>query len=131
MKEKEHTMRFPYYRPRRLRSNDTVRRLIRETGVLVDDLILPLFVCPGKGTKSPIDSMPGCFQLSIDELVKEAKEVRALGIPGVLLFGIPEKKDERGSEAYAEDGIMTCSSSLMCVSVNTPVMAIVDWWRME
>ena len=106
MKEKEHTMRFPYYRPRRLRSNDTVRRLIRETGVLVDDLILPLFVCPGKGTKSPIDSMPGCFQLSIDELVKEAKEVRALGIPGVLLFGIPEKKDERGSEAYAEDGII-------------------------
>lgn len=99
-------MRFPYYRPRRLRSNDTVRRLIRETGVLVDDLILPLFVCPGKGTKSPIDSMPGCFQLSIDELVKEAKEVRALGIPGVLLFGIPEKKDERGSEAYAEDGII-------------------------
>jgi len=99
-------MRFPRYRPRRLRANENFRRLIRETTVTVDDLIYPLFVRPGKGVKTPISSMPGCYQFSIDELLKETKEVKALGIPGIILFGIPEKKDEVGSEAYAADGIV-------------------------
>ncbi len=72
----------------------------------VDDLIYPLFVRPGKGVKNPISSMPGCYQLSIDELVKEAQEVKALNIPGIILFGIPEKKDEVASGAYADNGII-------------------------
>jgi len=80
--------------------------MIRETHLIPDDLILPLFVRPGKGVRQPISSMPGHFQLSIDLLVKEVKEAKSLGIPGVILFGIPEKKDEMGSEAYAEGGII-------------------------
>jgi len=80
--------------------------MIRETHLRPDDLILPLFVRPGKERRQPISSMPGHFQLSIDLLVKEVEEAKSLGIPGVILFGIPEKKDEMGSEAYAEDGII-------------------------
>ena len=80
--------------------------MIRETHLSPDDLILPLFVRPGKGVRQPISSMPGHFQLSIDLLVREVKEAKSLGIPGVILFGIPEKKDEMGSGAYAEDGII-------------------------
>ncbi len=99
-------MRFPQYRSRRLRKDEIFRRMIRETHLIPDDLILPLFVRPGKGVRQPISSMPGHFQLSIDLLVKEVKEAKSLGIPGVILFGIPEKKDKMGSEAYAEDGII-------------------------
>jgi porphobilinogen synthase len=99
-------MRFPQYRPRRLRKDDLFRRMIRETHLRTDDLILPLFVRPGKGVKLPISSMPGHAQLSIDLLVKEVKEAKSLGIPGIILFGIPEKKDEIGSEGYADDGIV-------------------------
>ena len=99
-------MHFPRSRPRRLRSNERLRRLIRETTVTIDDLIYPLFVRPGKGVRNPISAMPGCYQFSIDELIKEAKEIDQLGIPGIILFGIPERKDEVGSEAYAEDGIV-------------------------
>ena len=99
-------MRFPEYRPRRLRKDGLFREMIRETHLRPDDLILPLFVRPGKGVKKPISSMPGHFQLSIDLLVKEVKEARGLGILGVILFGIPEKKDELGSEAYSKDGII-------------------------
>src|SRR4030042_2378258 len=103
---KEVLMRFPLYRPRRLRAYEGLRRLIRETTVTVNDLIYPLFVRPGKGVKTPISSMPNCYQFSIDELIKEAKEVKGLGIPGIILFGIPERKDETASEAYAADGIL-------------------------
>jgi porphobilinogen synthase len=99
-------MRFPLYRLRRLRADENLRRLIRETTVTVNDLIYPLFVRPGKGVKNPISSMPGCYQFSIDELIKEAKEANELRIPGIILFGIPERKDEAGSEAYAADGIV-------------------------
>src|SRR4030043_574573 len=99
-------MKFPQYRPRRLRKDALFRRMIRETPLRPDDLILPLFVRPGKGLKQPISSMPGHFQLSIDLLIKEVKEAKSLGILGVILFGIPEKKDELGSEAYAENGII-------------------------
>ena len=99
-------MGFPYTRPRRLREKRLLREMVQETKLSVMDLIYPLFVRPGKGVRNPIASMPGCYQLSVDELVKEAKEVQALGIPAVILFGIPERKDERGSEAYSDEGIV-------------------------
>ena len=99
-------MRYPQYRLRRLRKDDLFRRVFRETQLRPDDFILPLFVRPGKGIKQPISSMPGQFQFSVDLLIKEVKEVKSLGIPGVILFGIPEKKDERGTEGYAEEGII-------------------------
>lgn len=99
-------MKFPRYRPRRLRKDDLFRRMIRETHLRPEDFILPLFVRPGKGIREPISSMPGHAQLSIDRLIKEVQEAKSLGISGVILFGIPEKKDEMGSEAYAENGII-------------------------
>ena len=99
-------MLFPDYRPRRLRKNEAFRRMIRETTLSVDNLIYPLFVVPGQGVRRPIVSMPGVFQLSVDELVKEAREVLAARIPAVILFGIPDKKDERASGAYAAEGII-------------------------
>jgi len=99
-------MKFPSYRPRRLRKDERFREMIRETHLRPDDMILPLFVCPGKGVRRPISSMPGNFQLSIDELVREVKEARSLGILCVILLGLPEKKDEVGSESYSENGII-------------------------
>jgi len=99
-------MGFPQYRLRRLRKNESFRKMVRETHLRADDLILPLFVRPGKRVKQPISSMPGHFQFSVDLLVKEVQEAASLGIAGVILFGIPEKKDEVGSEAYADDGII-------------------------
>ena len=93
-------------RPRRLRRNSTIRRMVKETVLEKDDLIFPLFVKHGKGEREPISSMVGHYQLSVDELVKEAKEVWSLGIPAIILFGIPRKKDNLGSEAYARDGIV-------------------------
>ena len=93
-------------RPRRLRASDALRRLVRETELSVNDFVYPMFVVHGSGVRDEIPSMPGQYRLSIDELVKEAAEVRDLGIPGVLLFGLPEKKDEFGSEAYAPQGIV-------------------------
>jgi len=98
-------MLFPDYRPRRLRQNENLRRMIRETALSVDDFILPLFAVEGKGVKNPIASMPGHHQLSVDNLVKEAKSARDLGIPAVMLFGIPDKKDPLARGAYAKDGI--------------------------
>ena len=99
-------MRYPQYRLRRLRKDDLFRKVFRETQLRPDDFILPLVVRPGKGIKQPISSMPGQFQFSVDLLIKEVKEVKSLGIPGVILFGIPEKKDELGTEGYADEGII-------------------------
>src|SRR5262249_38719619 len=96
---------FPIHRKRRLRSSDSIRRLVRETRLDPSQLILPLFTCPGEGVRREISSMPGNFQLSIDELVRECAVVYSLGIGGVILFGIPDTKDEFASEAYAENGI--------------------------
>jgi porphobilinogen synthase len=99
-------MQFPDYRPRRLRKNENFRRLIRETKLSVDNLIYPLFVVPGAKVKKPIASMPGNFQMSVDHIVREAARMKELGIPAVLLFGIPEKKDEIASGALAKDGVI-------------------------
>ena len=97
-------MGFPEIRLRRLRCNTSMRKLVRETSLNVDDLVYPLFVRPGQGLKEPIESMADCFHFSPDTIASEAKEVAALGIPAVLVFGLPDKKDETGSEAWAQNG---------------------------
>jgi porphobilinogen synthase len=99
-------MPFPVHRPRRLRKNSILRSMVRETSLSVSDLIYPMFVTFGKGVKKKISSMPECFQLSVDKIVKEAEKVHKLGIPAIILFGIPEHKDERGSEAYSPKGVV-------------------------
>ena len=99
-------MSFPKNRMRRLRSSEAMRRLVRQSSLSVDDLVYPLFVRRGEGRKDPIKSMDGCFHLSPDMVAAEAAEVASRGIPAVLLFGLPDKKDEKGSQAWAEDGVV-------------------------
>ncbi len=99
-------MTFPAMRMRRLRRNESLRALVRETVLSPGDLIYPLFICPGKGVRSPVSSMPGVFNLSVDEAVCEAEEAAQLGIAGLLLFGLPESKDEQGTGAWEEKGIV-------------------------
>jgi porphobilinogen synthase len=99
-------MFHPVYRPRRLRANENIRRMVRETKLSPDDFIYPLFVTHGKGVKKEIGAMPGNYQQSIDNIVKDCEETSGLGVPAVLLFGIPEHKDEVGSEAYSDEGIV-------------------------
>ena len=99
-------MPFPQQRMRRLRQTPTWRRLVRETKLSVDDFVYPMFVVSGSGVRTPISSMPGIAQLSVDLLVKEAREVANLGVPAIILFGIPSTKDARGTEGYARDGII-------------------------
>jgi porphobilinogen synthase len=105
LEEAQFSMPFPIHRPRRLRSSEAIRRLVRETRLDPSQFILPLFVCPGDGVRKEISSMPGNAQLSIDNLVRECEECLSLGLGGVILFGIPEHKDDLASEAYASDGI--------------------------
>ncbi len=97
---------YPQVRLRRLRENEAMRRLFSETSLDVNDLIYPLFVTHGRGIRHEVESMPGVFQYSVDKLTREAKEVAALGINAVLLFGIPQGKDELGSSAYQPDGVI-------------------------
>jgi porphobilinogen synthase len=99
-------MSFPQTRMRRLRRTESLRALVRETSVTPGDLIYPLFLCPGEGVRRPIGSMPGVFNLSIDEAVREAEEAARLGLGGLLLFGLPETKDEQGTGAYDDNGIV-------------------------
>ena len=99
-------MPFPIHRMRRLRACEPIRSLVRETRLHPAEFVLPLFVCPGQGIRREIGAMPGNFQMSVDEIVRECEEVRALGIGGVILFGLPETKDETASGAYADDGIV-------------------------
>ncbi len=106
-------MLFPDYRPRRLRQNEAFRRMVRETTLSIDDLILPLFAIDGAEIKNPIPSMPGHYQLSIDNLVKTAKKVYKLGIPAIMLFGIPDRKDPLGTSAYAKNGIVQKATSAL------------------
>jgi porphobilinogen synthase len=104
--QKKHTLMYPQTRLRRLRMHPRLRDLVRETRLAPSDFILPLFVRPGKGQRIPIKSMPGQFQLSVDQLPAEIREIESLGIPAVILFGIPDHKDAHGSGAYADDGIV-------------------------
>jgi porphobilinogen synthase len=99
-------MPFPKQRLRRLRRKEALRKMVRETHLRIDDLIFPVFVRSGKGQKVEISSMPGIFQYSIDTVCKELEEVQSLGIPAILLFGLPDSKDELGSQAYAPQGIV-------------------------
>jgi porphobilinogen synthase len=99
-------MSFPENRPRRLRRMGALRRMVRETTLSVDNLVYPLFVCPGQGVRKEIPSLPGQYHLSVDELDREAEEILRLGIPSVMLFGLPERKDPVGSEAWHPDGIV-------------------------
>ena len=100
------TGEFPSYRPRRLRGSAALRRMVCETRLHADQLVLPLFVRPGRKVRNAVPSMPGVFQLSIDEVVREAAAAHKAGVPAVILFGIPPKKDERASGAYAKNGIV-------------------------
>jgi porphobilinogen synthase len=97
---------FPQARPRRLRRTDTLRRMVRETRLSVDSFIYPLFVVPGADVQVEIPSMPGVYHFSVDRVVEEAREVADLGIPAIILFGLPRQKDEQGSEAWAADGVV-------------------------
>ena len=99
-------MGFPTHRMRRLRRNETIRSMVRETRLSPESFVYPLFVCPGEGVRKEIGSMPGVFNLSVDEAVKEAAAAKALGVPAVIVFGLPETKDELASGAFAEDGIV-------------------------
>src|SRR5271156_2257693 len=99
-------MNFPVTRMRRLRRTEAMRSLVRETRLHPGALIYPLFICPGEGVRKEISSMPGVFNVSIDEAVKEAEECAQLGLGGLLLFGIPAEKDEQGTGAWAADGIV-------------------------
>ncbi len=116
-------MGFPKIRMRRLRASASMRRLVRETAVSVDDLVYPLFVREGEGVKEPIKSMDGCFHLSPDTIVAEAAEVASLGIPAVLLFGLPAKKDPIGSQAWAEDGVV--QRAIKAIKAQTPDLLVI------
>ena len=101
-----------FVRPRRLRRTAAIRDMIRETSISVKDFIAPLFVKHGKGLKDPVPSMPGQYQFSVDTLVQEAKEIWELGIPSVILFGLPDAKDATGTRSWAEDGIVQLAVKL-------------------
>lgn len=111
-------MEFPAYRARRMRANPTVRAFIRETELSAHDLIYPLFVKPGVGVRDEVSSMPGVFQLSVDQLSAEIDELRACGVGSVMLFGLPMHKDERGSEAFAERGIV--QQAIRAIKTHAP-----------
>lgn len=116
-------MYFPAYRPRRLRKNERLRGLIRETDLKIEDLIYPLFVIYGKNVKSEISSMPGNYHCSVDKIAKEAKDAFELGIPAIILFGLPEQKDEAASGAYAEDGIV--QQTIRVIKKEIPELLII------
>ena len=116
-------MQFPDYRPRRLRKNEKLRQLVRETTLSAGNLIYPLFVGPGTNVIRPISSMPGVAQLSVDRAVLECREAAALGIPAVILFGIPENKDALGSEAYISDGVV--QQAVRAIKDTVP-----DYWSL-
>ncbi len=122
----EATTGFPRRRPRRLRMKPAVRDLVRETSLQVDDLIYPLFVCPGERVRKEVPSMPGVYNLSVDELVEECRAVADLGIPGVILFGLPESKDEAGSGAWIEDGIVQRALRAIKAALGDRLLLIAD-----
>ena len=115
-------MDYPIYRPRRLRRNERLRELVRETGLSPKNFIYPLFVGPGTDKAQPVSSMPGVAQLSVDRAVKECEEVDALGIPAIILFGLPVYKDSAGSEAYADEGIV--QQAIRAIKQKIPALLV-------
>ena len=117
-------MSFPIYRPRRLRRGDTWRRAVRETALTANDLVYPLFVVDGEGVRKPVSSMPGVFNLSVDEIVKECREVYALGIPAVILFGVPtdEEKDPEGTAGYDPEGLVP--RAIQAIKAEVPELLV-------
>ena len=115
-------MPFPIHRLRRLRATPALRDLVRETRLDPKQFILPLFACPGEGVKREIGAMPGNYQMSIDEIVKECAEVQALGIGGVILFGLPESKDDMATGAYDDDGIV--QRAIRAIRAETPELLV-------
>jgi len=115
-------MAFPVTRLRRLRRTDQLRNMVRETRLTPDAFVYPMFVCPGEGIRKEVRSMPGVFNLSVDEAVKEAQEVRSLGVPSVILFGLPDKKDDVATGAWAEDGIVQQAARAMKAEVPDLVL---------
>lgn len=115
---------FPITRSRRLRSCKNIRSMVRETSLSINDFIYPLFVCEGKGVRNEVASMPGIYNLSVDEIVKEAREAESLGIKSVILFGIPGHKDEEGSGAYGSDGIV--QKAIKAIKDFTELYVITD-----
>ena len=116
-------MNFPDYRPRRMRRTESLRRMMRETRLSVDDLIYPLFVVPGSGVDKPIASMPGQSNLSVDKAVDAAARAPDAGIPAVLLFGIPERKDAVGSEAWAANGVV--QQAIKAIKKKQPGLTVI------
>jgi porphobilinogen synthase len=113
----------PTSRPRRLRRTEAIRSLVRETRLTPEALVAPLFACPGEGVVRPVEGLPGIAQRSVDELVAEARSLHELGVPAVLLFGIPEEKDEQGSTAWAEDGIV--QQAVRALREEVPALTLV------
>jgi porphobilinogen synthase len=116
-------MSFPFHRPRRLRENIVIRKMVSETHLTPDDFIYPMFVTFGKGVRKKISSMPGCYQFSVDEIVKEARKVYKLGVPAIILFGIPEHKDERGTEAYSPKGVV--QKAIKAIKDRVPELVVI------
>lgn len=114
---------FPQLRLRRLRRTESIRALVRETRVDAGDLIYPLFVVEGSGLKQPIDSMPGIFRFSVDQILKEVEDVAKLGIPAVILFGIPQHKDEEGSSGYRSDGVI--QQAIRAIKKSVPDLIVI------
>lgn len=117
-------MPFPLHRPRRLRSTESIRKLVRETHLAPSYFVLPLFACEGEGVRKDISSMPGHAQLSVDKIVEECREAVSLGLGGVLLFGIPAHKDEHASGAYDDDGIV--QRAIRAIKQETPELLVVS-----
>jgi len=113
----------PYFRPRRLRNSKEIRRMVRETKLSVDDFIYPMFVTHGNTAKTPITSMPGQYQFSVEQLVEEANQVKNLGIPAIILFGLPEIKDATGSDSYDDHGII--QTAVRAVKESVPDLLVI------
>jgi len=116
-------MAFPFHRPRRLRENSVLRKMVSETHLTPDDFIYPMFVIFGKGVRKQISSMPGCYHLSVDEIVKEAQKIYKLGVPAIILFGIPEHKDAQGTEAYSPKGVV--QKAIKAIKERVPELVVI------
>src|SRR3982751_4108191 len=121
--DRGHKMSVPINRPRRLRRSEGLRSLVREARLAAEDFILPLFVCPGEKVRREVSSMPGVFNLSVDEAARDAAGAFELGVKGISLFGLPETKDETASGAYAEDGIV--QQAARAVKRTAPDMLVI------